>query len=70
LVCGSFPPGKVASDLGLDVNVHTSEGLERIAEEYAGDYRPNFRRAVYEGCLDGLPNPSGAIPTMHLDRDA
>ena len=23
----------------------------------AADYRPNFRQAVFEGCLDGLPNP-------------
>jgi hypothetical protein len=56
-VCGAFPPRKVASDLGLDVDVHTSEGLVRIAEAYAADYGPSFRQAVFEGCLDGLPNP-------------
>jgi hypothetical protein len=56
-VCGAFPPRKVASDLGLDVDVHTSEGLVRIAEAYAADYGPSFRQAVLEGCLDGLPNP-------------
>jgi hypothetical protein len=56
-ICSGFPPRKLASDLGLDVDVHTSEGLGRIAEAYAADYRPNFRQAVFEGCLDGLPNP-------------
>lgn len=56
-ICSSSPPSKVASDLGLDVDVHTSEGLGRIAEKYAEDYRPNFRQAVFEGCLDGLPKP-------------
>jgi hypothetical protein len=48
VVCGAFPPKKVARDLGLNVNVHTSEGLVRIAEKYAEGYRPNFRQAVFE----------------------
>ena len=56
-VCASFPARKVARDLGLDVDVRTSKGLVRIAEKYAADYRPSFRQAVFEGCLDGLPNP-------------
>lgn len=56
-VCGTFPPEKIASDLGISVDVNTSEGLVQIAEKYAKDYRPNFRQAVFEGCLDALPNP-------------
>ena len=56
-VCSGFPPEKVASDLGISVDVHTSEGLGEIAETYAAEYRPAFRQAAFEGCLDGLPNP-------------
>jgi len=25
-----------------------------VAEELAGDYRPGYRQAVFEGCLDAL----------------
>jgi hypothetical protein len=46
----------VAKDLGLNVDVGTSEGLAVIAEKFAAGYRPNFRQAVFEGCLDGLPD--------------
>jgi hypothetical protein len=53
----AFPPKQVAQDLGIAVDVGTSEGLVRIAEKYAEGYRPDFRQAVFEGCLDGLPDP-------------
>jgi hypothetical protein len=48
-VCGAFPRRKVARDLGLD----TSEP-GAIAEAYAKGFRPAFRQANFEGCLDGL----------------
>lgn len=56
-ICGSFPPGKVARDLGLHVNGDTAGELAEIAERYADDYRGPYRQAAFEGCLDGLPNP-------------
>jgi hypothetical protein len=57
VVCGSSPPAKVARDLGISVNVHTSEGIVRIAERYARGYDARHHQAAFEGCLDGLPNP-------------
>lgn len=56
-VCASFPPGKVARDLGLNVNGDTAMELAEIAERYADDYRGRYRQAAFEGCLHGLPNP-------------
>ena len=56
-VCGDSSPSKLAQDLGVRVNVHSSKGLRRLAERYAADYGPNFRKAVVEGCLAGLPKP-------------
>lgn len=48
VVCGSFPPRKVASDLGLSVNGDTAEELGQIAERYARGYtgsQPRSRAA-------------------------
>jgi hypothetical protein len=56
-VCGESAPSKLAGDLAIHVNVHSSKGLRRLAERYAADYGPNLRKAVVEGCLAGLPKP-------------
>ena len=56
-VCSTFPPKKIASDLGIKADVSTGPGLVRLAEGFAAGYRPAFRQPVFEGCLDGLPNP-------------
>ena len=56
-VCGQSSPSKLAQDLSIHVDVHSSAGLRRLAERYAADYGPNFRKAVVEGCLAGLPKP-------------
>jgi hypothetical protein len=56
-VCGESAPGKLAHDLSVRVDVHSSKGLRRLAERYAADYGPTFRKAVVEGCLAGLPKP-------------
>ncbi len=55
--CGSAPPEKVASDLGVREDPNTSEGLERIAAKAAERYEEGpVREGAYEGCLDGLRN--------------
>jgi hypothetical protein len=56
-VCGESAPSKLAHDLTIRVDVHSSKGLRRLAERYAADYGPNLRKAVVEGCLAGLPKP-------------
>jgi hypothetical protein len=56
-VCGESAPSKLAGDLAIRVNVHSSKGLRRLAERYAADYGPNLRKAVVEGCLAGLSKP-------------
>jgi hypothetical protein len=56
-VCGESSPSKLAGDLSVRVNVHSSKGLRRLAERYAADYAPNLQKAVVAGCLAGLPKP-------------
>jgi hypothetical protein len=56
-VCGESSPSKLAQDLSVRVDVHSSKGLRRLAERYAADYAPNLRKAVVAGCLAGLPKP-------------
>jgi hypothetical protein len=56
-VCGESAPSKLAGDLSIRVDVHSSRGLRRLAERYAADYAPNLQKAVVAGCLAGLPKP-------------
>jgi hypothetical protein len=47
--CGSFSPKKMARDFGIS-STHPVD----LADAYAEGYRPGFRQANYEGCLDVL----------------
>lgn len=48
-VCGTFPPAKIASDLGV-----SSTNPADLARAYSEMKRPAFRQAPFEGCLDAL----------------
>ena len=50
----------MARDLGIAPDTTTSDGIARIAEEYAKGYVENLRQAAFEGCLDALPSPTSA----------
>jgi hypothetical protein len=48
-ICGEFPIRKVASDLGID-----STDPVTVAKAYADEYKPEYRQAPFEGCLDAF----------------
>ena len=48
-ICDEFPIAKVASDFDID-----STDPVTVAEAYADDYKPEYRQAPFEGCLDAF----------------